>query len=131
MAVNKDEFDLAHLPSLLQNLPKNSVEHDLSWMVAVKVDLHLFLPFAQSSERIGCHAKKNSRIIGNLLALSQARFNSELVVDSLPQSLLTAEIFFGGLHGDVAQKKLNLFQLAPSVVAETGTRPSQIMRGQL
>ena len=44
MAVNKDEFDLTHLPRLLQNPTKNSVEHDLSWMVAVKVDLHLSLP---------------------------------------------------------------------------------------
>jgi hypothetical protein len=45
MAVNEDEFELTHLPRLLQNLAKNSVEHDLSWMVAVKVDLHLSLPF--------------------------------------------------------------------------------------
>ena len=44
MAVNEDEFDLTHLPRLLQKLAQNSIEHDLSWMVAVKVDLHLSLP---------------------------------------------------------------------------------------
>jgi len=44
MAVNEDKFDFTHLPRLWQNLAQNSVEHDLSWMVAVKVDLHLSLP---------------------------------------------------------------------------------------
>jgi hypothetical protein len=44
VAVNQREFDLTHLPGLLQNLAKNSVEHDLCWMVAVKVDFHLSLP---------------------------------------------------------------------------------------
>ena len=44
MAVNEDEFDLTHLPRLLQNLAKNSAEYDLSWIVAVKVNLHLSLP---------------------------------------------------------------------------------------
>ena len=38
-----------------------------------------------------------------------------------------AEIFFRGLHRDVAQQKLNLFQLAPSTVAETNTRPSKVV----
>ena len=52
----------------------------------------------------------------------------DLIVHRLPQSLFTAEIFFSGLYRDVPQKKLNLFQLTSSAVAETGTRPSQIMR---
>jgi hypothetical protein len=44
MAMNQRQFIRTHLPSLLQNIAKNSVEHDFSWMVAVKVDLHLFPP---------------------------------------------------------------------------------------
>jgi hypothetical protein len=35
--------------------------------------------------------------------------------------MFAAEIFFSGLHGDVAQQKLNLFQLAPGAVAEART----------
>src|SRR6266849_6897400 len=59
---------------------------------------------------------------------AENRFNSYLVVDGLSQSLFTTEIFFRGLHRDVAQQKLNLFQLAPGAVAEAGTRSSKVMR---
>src|SRR5260221_9124183 len=44
MAVNQRQVRLPHLPSLLQNLAKNSVKHDFCWMVAVKVDFHLCPP---------------------------------------------------------------------------------------
>ena len=44
MAVNQRQFTFPHLPGLLQNRAKNSVEYDFSGMVAVKVDFHLFLP---------------------------------------------------------------------------------------
>ena len=56
MAVNEGEFELTHLPSLSQNLAQNSVEHDLSWMVAVKVDLHLFLSLRSvvRANRVSC-----------------------------------------------------------------------------
>lgn len=50
---------------------------------------------------------------------------------SLSRCLFTAEIFLSGLHRDVAQQELNLFQLAPGAVAETGTRPSKIMWREL
>jgi len=33
------------------------------------------------------------------------RFNSYLVVDGLSESLFTAEIFFSGLHRDMAEQK--------------------------
>lgn len=44
MAVNQRQLTFPHLPSLLQNLAKNSVEYDFSGMVAVKVDFHFFPP---------------------------------------------------------------------------------------
>src|SRR5258708_36736483 len=44
MAVNQRQVTLPHLPSLLQNLAKNYVKHHFCWMVAVKVDFHLFPP---------------------------------------------------------------------------------------
>src|SRR6266436_2840874 len=47
--------------------------------------------------------------------VSRAWFNSNLVVHGLSHSLFAAEIFFRGLHRDVAQQKLNLFQLAPAL----------------
>ena len=37
-------------------------------------------------------------------------------------------VFFSGLHRDVAQKELNLFQLATGTVTETGARSPEIMR---
>jgi hypothetical protein len=54
----------------------------------------------------------------------RSRFNSDLVVDRLSQSLLAAEVFLSSLHRDVAQQKLNLFQFASGAMAETSARPS-------
>src|SRR5260221_6993831 len=129
MAVNQRQVTLPHLPSLLQNLAKNSVKHDFCWMVAVKVDFHLCPPMLLGPRAANsCHQKKNSRLIFVCSLLSRAGFNSDLVVHGLSQSLFTTEIFFSGLHRDVAQQKLNLFQLAPGAVAETSARPSKVMR---
>src|SRR5260370_24929080 len=58
---------------------------------------------------------------------AENRLNSYLVVDGLSQSLFTTEIFFRGLHRDVAQQKLNLFQLAPGAVAEAAARSSNVL----
>jgi hypothetical protein len=69
--MNKRQFILTHLPSLLQNIAKNSVEHDFNWMVAVKVDLHVFPPGS-----LGPRSKqgviRKSGITGQLLTLSGA-----------------------------------------------------------
>src|SRR5579859_1170186 len=63
MAVNQRHITLPHLPNLLQNLAKNSVEHDFGWMVAVKVDFHLRPPkIAGTSQDSECRQKKNTRI---------------------------------------------------------------------
>ena len=93
----------------------------------MKIDFHLPHRFAGSPEQTELSWTENSESTGHLATVSQARFNSNLVVDSLPQSLFTAE-YFEWLHRDVAQKEQNLFQLSPSAVAETGARSSQIMR---
>lgn len=53
MAVNQREFIFAHLPSLLDNLAKSSVEHDFSRMVAVKVDFHTSTPVHLNSGLMG------------------------------------------------------------------------------
>ena len=132
MAVNQRQVTLPHLPSLLQNLAKNPVEHDFGWMVAVKVDFHLCPP-----KLLGPHIsqgvirKKNSRIIAVCSPFSRDGFNSDLVVHGLSQSLFASEILFRGLNRDVAQQKLDLLQLAPRAVAETSTRPSKVMGREL
>ena len=46
MTMNQGQFTFTHLPSLLHNLGKNSVEYDFSRMIAVKVNFHNFLWFA-------------------------------------------------------------------------------------
>ncbi|MEY2395529.1 MAG: hypothetical protein QOF94_1874, partial [Acidobacteriaceae bacterium] len=45
---------------------------------------------------------------------------------SIPILSLTASL--SGLHRNVAQQELNLFQFTPGAVAETSTRPSKVMR---
>src|ERR1700722_15150571 len=52
MAVNQCQVTLPHLPSLLQNLAKNSVEYDFSGMVAVKVDFHFIPPSCLAANRV-------------------------------------------------------------------------------
>ena len=56
------------------------------------------------------------------------RFDADVVVDSSANPLLAAEIAFGCLHGDVAEKELNLFQRSTRSVAQLGARTPQIMR---
>jgi hypothetical protein len=42
MTMNQCQFVFTHLPSLLHNCPKSSVEHDFGRMIPVKVNFHLF-----------------------------------------------------------------------------------------
>ncbi len=42
------------------------------------------------------------------LIADSAGFNSEFVVDGHSQTLPAANVAFGGLHGDMPEKKLNL-----------------------
>ncbi|MDQ1410968.1 MAG: hypothetical protein QOJ41_2703 [Acidobacteriaceae bacterium] len=72
MAMNQRKFIFTHLPGLLQNHAKNSVEHDFSRMVAMKVDFHL-LPSLES-QQTRCHEKSNNEIIGHLPPISRSRF---------------------------------------------------------
>ena len=60
-------------------------------------------------------------LTGHLRHIPWPRLDPDPVVDSLAQSLLTAEIFFCSLHRNMAQQKLNLFQFAARTVAETST----------
>jgi hypothetical protein len=65
--------------------------------------------------------------MGHLFALSWARLNSGHVVDSPAAAFYHRDIFHWSAPRH-AQKELNLLWLAPSAVAQTGTRPSKVMR---
>jgi hypothetical protein len=128
MAVNQRQVSLPYLPSLLQNLAKNAVEHDFGWMVAVKVDFHLCPPkLLGPRSNQGLIRKRIAGLSPFVYPLSRDGFNSNLVVHGLSQSLFAPEILFRGLNRGVAQQKLDLFQLTPGAVTETGTRPSKVM----
>jgi hypothetical protein len=47
--------------------------------------------------------------------------DSYLVIDGFPESLLTTEIFFRGLNGNMPQKKLNLLQFSARAVFPLNT----------
>src|ERR1700735_3113604 len=55
------------------------------------------------------------------------RFDTKSVVYRCSQTLLAANIAFGGLHGDMPEKKLDLLELAPRIMAETSTGSSEII----
>ena len=61
------------------------------------------------------------------------RVHSEIekIIHRVAEILLTAKITFRGLHRCVAQQKLNLLDLAASVVAQFRTSSPQIMRGNV
>jgi len=46
------------------------------------------------------------------------RFNTDTVVHGSANPLIAAEIAFGCLHGDVAEKELNLIQLSTRCMAQ-------------
>jgi hypothetical protein len=54
----------------------------------------------------------------------------EAVVNGPAEILFASDVALSSLNGCVSKKKLDLFQLAASGVAQTGARPPQIMRGE-
>ncbi len=54
-------------------------------------------------------------------------FDAKSVVYSYSQTLLAANIAFGGLHRDMPEKKLDMLELAPRIMAETRAGPPEIM----
>jgi len=58
-------------------------------------------------------------------------FDADLIVNRVLKTLLTAEVFLGSLHGDVAQQELDLVQFPSGIAAQPGAGPAEIMRGQV
>jgi hypothetical protein len=54
--------------------------------------------------------------------------DTDIIVHGSVNPLLAAEIAFSGLHGNVTEKKLNLFQFSTRSMAQLRARTPQIMR---
>ena len=70
----------------------------------------------------------NSRLYVQLRVNNSPRFDAKSVVYCHSQTLLAANIAFGGLHRDMPEEKLDLLKLAPRIMAEACTGPPEIMR---
>ncbi len=66
---------------------------------------------------------------GRVIRPSHSWFNADFVVHRKPELLFTAEVMFR-LNGYVAEKELDLVELAARQMAKTCTCPSQIVRRQ-
>jgi|GraSoi2013_115cm_1033766.scaffolds.fasta_scaffold108679_2 hypothetical protein len=66
----------------------------------------------------------------NVLSSRRSRLETDSIIDRGSNPLLTAEIAFSGLNRNVTQEELNLFQLAPSGVAEPSTSSAQVAEVQ-
>jgi hypothetical protein len=62
------------------------------------------------------------------LRLSQREWQA--IVYGPAEILFAPDVAFGCLNGGVSEKKLDLFQLPTSGVAQPGARPPQVMRGE-
>jgi hypothetical protein len=60
-----------------------------------------------------------------------SRLQPDLVVDRLPQPLLTTEVAFRRFHGNVAQQELDLLQLSACHVAQARAGPTTIVGREL
>ena len=52
MTMNQCQFVFTHLPSLLHNYPKSSVEHDFRRMIPMKVNFHLLAPYPRPHNQL-------------------------------------------------------------------------------
>ncbi len=77
-------------------------------------------------------AANHPRVVakGRVIRPSHSWFNADFVVHRKPELLFTAEVMFRRLNAYVAEKELNLVELAARQMAKTCTCPSQIVRRQ-
>ena len=69
----------------------------------------------------------NSRLGTQWVPVHSAWFNSELVVYSGPEPLLTADVAFRSLHRDMAEKELDLFKFSAGGMAKPRTRSAKVV----
>lgn len=57
----------------------------------------------------------------------RVRFQSDLVVDSVVETLFASQVPLRRQHRDVPQKELNLLQFSTGLMAKTGASPTEVM----
>ena len=77
------------------------------------------------NDRWGCLLRSNGSRGATL------RFNSEVIVDCLYQSLPRTQISFCSFYGTVAEQELNLFKFPSCGMTQPCASPPQIMRSQI
>ena len=60
----------------------------------------------------------------------RVRFQPDLVVDSVVETLFASQVPLRRLHRDVPQKELNLLQFTTSLMAKTGASPTEVVRSE-
>jgi hypothetical protein len=60
----------------------------------------------------------------------RVRFQSDVVVDSVVETLFASQVPLRRLHRDVPQKELNLLQFTTSLMAKTGASPTEVVRSE-
>ena len=59
------------------------------------------------------------------------RLDADAVVHSISDSLLAAKVALGGLHGDVSEEELDLFEFAARNVTKSGACAPHVVRRNL
>jgi hypothetical protein len=62
---------------------------------------------------------------------SSIRLDTDPIVDSVLKTLLTAEVFFGSLDGNVSKQKLDLVQIPSSIAAQASASPTAMPNPRL
>lgn len=60
----------------------------------------------------------------------RVRFQPDLVVDGVVETLFASQVPLRRLHRDVSQKKLNLLQFTTSLMTKAGASPAKVVRGE-
>ncbi len=60
--------------------------------------------------------------------MKQLRLDPDRIVDCIAEPLLASQIALRRLHADVPEQELDLLQLATTLVAQPGARPTEVMR---
>jgi hypothetical protein len=74
-----------------------------------------------------CATWPRSRLGTQWVQLHSAWFNSEFVVHCGPEPLLTTDVAFGCLHGDMTEKELDLFEFSAGGMAKPCTGSTKVV----
>ena len=62
---------------------------------------------------------------------NRARLNPNRIVDRIPQPLFASQVTFRCLDTGVPEQELNLLQFTAALVAQSGARAAEVVRGHV